>query len=319
MKIVITARNYSEFDPRPMEVLKQTGAEIVDYSGLNLGVGISDEQMQQLVGDADIAIVGVEPYSRATIEACPNLKLISRSGIGYNNVDVDACRERGVTLCRTVGAVEGCVAEHVMAYILHFARSIAWQNECMHQGQWVRKPTPGTKGKTLGLVGFGGIGKEIALRARPFGMELLYFCRHPNAAWEREYGVVYAPLEELLGRSDYVSLNVPMTEDTAGMFDYGKFRKMKEGGIFINIARGGVMVEKDLKRALEEGHLAGAGIDVYNKEPCTDSLLMSCPTAVLTPHTGGFTGETVLGMQTAAAQNVADFLQGRLKERNKVV
>ncbi len=319
MKIVITARNFSDYDQSALEILKKTGAEIVDYSDLTLGINVEEERIWELAKDADIVVAGVEPYSRDTIRRCPKLKLISRSGIGYNNVDVDACREYGVTLCRTVGAVEGTVAEHVIAYILYFARRIDLQNEYMHRGEWKRNLVPGAKGMTLGLVGFGGIGQEIARRAIALDMKVMYYCRHPRPEWEPEFNVSYAPLDSLLASSDYVSINVPLTPETNGMFNYETICKMKKSAILMNIARGNIVLEADLKRALDEGVIAGAAIDVFDKEPCTDSPLISCKNALLTPHTAVYTEETFSRMRESAAENVVDFIHHRLKEQNKVV
>lgn len=200
---------------------------------------------------------GWEPYTEAVLSACPKLKLISRRGIGYDSVDVEACHRHSVTLCRTAGVVEGSVAELVMAYILYFARRIDLQKQYMQEGQWKRLMMPGVKSRTLGLVGFGGIGKEIARRAAAFDMEILYYCHHPKKEWEETYHARYADLDELLAASDYVSVNVPLTESTRGLCGKEFFRKMKQGSVFINIARGEVADPEALKEALDSGHLSG--------------------------------------------------------------
>lgn len=267
MKVVITGRNFTTCDKDSIQMLIDAGHEVIDYSTADMGSGTDEEIVYEAVKDADIAILGLEPYSESVIKRCPNLKMISRRGIGYDSVDTKACKERGIVLARTVGMVEGAVAEHVMAYILHFARRVAMQNETMYQGQWNRVMAPGAKGRTLGLVGFGGIGKEIAKRAVPFGMKVLYNCRHPKNEWEEEYNVKYMDLEEMLSVCDYVSVNVPLSKSTRKMFGAEMFRKMKKGSIFINIARGQVMDAEALKEALDSGHLAGAGVDVFDAEP----------------------------------------------------
>jgi len=312
MKIAITARNFSTGDDSAVRLLQAAGHTIIDLSEADMGAGTPESAVWEAVQDAEIAIAGLEPYSRAVLEHCPSLRLISRRGIGYDSVDLDACKDHQVAVCRTVGAVEGSVAEHVLAYILYFARRVDLQNIPMHEGKWQRIMTPGAKTRRLGLVGFGGIGKEIALRARPFGMELYYTCRHPNAAWEQEYGVKYLPMDELLATCDYVSANVPLTEATRNMFDAAAFAKMKPGSIFINIARGPVADVHALRAALDSGHLAGAAIDVYDREPCTDSPLIGHPNALLTPHSASYTSENFTTMNVMAAQNVLDFLEGAL-------
>lgn len=319
MKIVITARDFSQTDKTGLQLLQDTGHEIIDYSIHDMGSGTSENELYEVVKDADIAIAGLEPYSASLIKKCPNLKMISRRGIGYDSVDLEACKESGIVLSRTAGLVEGAVAEHVLSYILYFARRIDLQNSSMQQGQWQRMLTPGAKNRTLGLIGFGGIGKEIAKRAVPFGMKVLYHCRHPRPEWEKEYQVQYADLDPLLSQSNYVSLNVPLSDHTRGMFDNDKFSKMKPGSIFINIARSQVMDVMALKNALLTGHLGGAAVDVFEAEPCTDSPLIGCPNTILTPHTAPYTSENFIEMNNAAAQNVIDYLNGSLNPENRVI
>ena len=312
-RVAILARNYSDEGSR--ELLRQAGFEIVDGQDTELGVGAGGEMLLPCLQDADAVIAGLESYSADLLAKCPRLKLISRRGIGYDSVDVAACRQRGIAVVRTVGQVEGAVAEHLMALLLHFARSIERENREMHQGIWNRRMSLGAKNRTLGLVGFGGIGKELARRARAFDMRVLYTCRHPQAAWAAEYGVRYVPLEELLRESDFVSVCVPLTPETEGMFDRASFERMKPGSIFLNAARSPIMDVSALKEAVESGHLAGAAVDVFPHEPCTDSPLIGVENIVLTPHTAPFTTENFLQMNRAAARNVIDHFRGDLPPR----
>lgn len=318
MKIVITGRDFSACG-QGIELLKKAGHQVTDYSEKAFGMGTDEQEIIRAVDDADAVIVGLEPYSEAVLEKCGNLKMISRRGIGYDNIDIEACRKRGIAVTRTAGVVEGAVAEQVMAYILYFSRRIDRQDQDMQNHIWRRVMMMGAKNHVLGLVGFGGIGKEIAKRAVPFGMKVIYFCRHPKPEWEKEYGVQYMALEELLSVSDFISVNVPLTEDTKGMFDKVCFSQMKFGSYFINIARAGVVREGDLRDALVNGHLAGAAIDVYEKEPCTDSVLFNLDQVVLTPHTSTYTEETFAQMNEMAAENVLDFAEQRIREECRLV
>lgn len=319
MKIVITARDYAACSDAQVQRLRAAGHTVRDYSSLGLSAGAPLADMIRLVADADAVIAGLEPIGAALLDACPSLRLVSRRGIGYDSVDIAACRARGVTVARTLGAVEGAVAELVMAYILHFARRLDLQSAAMHAGLWQRMRMPGAKNSRLGLVGFGGIGKEIARRATAFGMQVAYYCRHPDPAWDAAYGVQYLPLDRLLAQSDYVSVNVPLTDATKGMCDASFFARMQPGSVFINIARGPVMDAGALRAALDSGRLRGAGVDVYDREPCTDSPLVGCPSAILTPHTATYTAETFEEMNRIAAQNLLDWSRGRLPAANRVV
>lgn len=313
MKIAVTARNYS--DRASLDILRAAGFEILDAPAGELGIGAGGVALERYVRDADAVIAGLESYTAELLDACPRLKLISRRGIGYDSIDLDACRARGVAVVRTVGRVEGAVAEHLMALLLHFARSIERENREMHEGVWNRRMSLGAKNRTLGLVGFGGIGRELARRAKSFDMRILYTCRHPEPAWAEMYGVQYAPLDELLGESDFVAACVPLTAETAGMFDAGRFAQMKTGSYFLNAARSPIMDVLALKAAVESGRLAGAAVDVFPHEPCTDSPLRGVPNIVLTPHTAPFTTENFLEMNRAAAQNAVDHFSGILDAR----
>lgn len=165
MKVVITARNFTLPELDGSYILKNSNYEIIDYSNGNYGSGTDEDTVSELIGDADIAITGLEPIGTEVLKKCTNLKLISRRGIGYDSIDLEACRKYNVAITRTTGTVESSVAEHCMAYILHFARQISLQNNLMHNSQWKRIMMPGAENKVLGLVGFGGIGREIAKRA----------------------------------------------------------------------------------------------------------------------------------------------------------
>ena len=311
MKVVVTARNFSTDDKAALKMLQNAGFEVEDHSTEDIGSGTDEKYVRSLVLDADAVICGPEKISNKAIEESKNLKIVSRRGVGYDSIDVDFCKKNGVAVARALGTVEGSVAESVMAYILYFARRIDLQSESMSKGEWKRIMTPGAKNHTLGLIGFGGIGKEIAKRAVPFGMNVLYYCRHPKD----EFGAHYAELDELLGKSDYVSINVPLTESTVNMIDEKIFSKMKDGAILINTARSKIVDTNALVDALKSGKLSGAAVDVFDNEPCTDSPLIGLPNVVLTPHTAPFTKENFREMNNRAAKSVIEFFKGTLDSR----
>lgn len=293
-------------------ILKKCGFEISDYSNENFDKGANS--ISKLIGDSDAAIVGLEPITSEVLEKCPNLKIISRRGIGVDSIDLDACKCYNVTVTRTAGTVEKSVAEHCIAYILHFARQIPMQNDIMHNSKWERVLMPGAKNKILGLVGFGAIGREVAKVANSLGMQVIYNCRHPQTKWETEYGVKYCDFSELLKNSDYISVHTPLTEVTKGMFGKEQFEKMKKSAVFINTAREDITDYFALAKALEAGKIRGACIDVFRNEPCTDSPLIKCKNAILTPHTASYTAETFKAMNECAAQNVVDFFSNQLND-----
>lgn len=306
-----------------MKVLKEFGLEIEDHSEELFGSGSTEEEVIGASHDADIVIAGLETYGRRVLENCPKLKLISRRGIGYDNIDVDYCRTHGIRLTRALGAVEDSVAEAVMSYIMYFARRVDLQSAYMHKGEWHRLFMPGAKTRTLGLVGYGGVGKAIARKAAAFDMPVVYYVRHPSDEAVKgkpdEYGAVYRSLDELLAVSDYVSLNVPLSSETEYMADAGFIAKMKEGSVLINIARGKVADEEAIRDAIESGHLSGAAVDVFDKEPCTDSKLVGCEKALLTPHTAPFTEENFAVSNLLAAENIINAINGTIDEKYVLV
>lgn len=314
VKIVITARNFTSPELDGSYILKNSNYEIIDYSNENCGSGTGADTVSKLIGDADAAIIGLEHIEEEVLQKCTNLKMISRRGIGYDSIDLEACKKYKVAVARTIGMVEAAVAEHCMAYILHFARQITLQNEFMHNSQWNRIMMPGVQNKVLGLVGFGGIGREIAKRAVSFGMQVIYYCRQPKEEWDLQYGVQYCEFDKLLECSDYISVNVPLTDETRGMFGEKQFRQMKKNAVFINTAREPIADYSTLAKVLETEQIRGAGIDVFKDEPCTDSPLVNCKNVILTPHTASYTCETFKLMNERASQNVVDYFNHKLND-----
>lgn len=253
------------------------------------------------------------------MDACSHLQVISRRGIGYDNIDVSACQKRNIAVLRTTGLVEAAVAEHALAFLLYFARNINQENKEMHQGLWHRQRSMGAKNRRLGLIGFGGIGKEIAKRAYPFGMDIVYYCRHPHKEWDNMYHVQYADLDTLLSSSDYISINVPLTNQTKGMIGKEELAKMKPESVLINIARASIVDTQALKAALMSHQIRGAAIDVFDHEPCTDSPFIDCDNAILTPHVAPFTTENFQAMNQQSAQNIVDWQQNKLNRKYQVV
>ena len=323
MKLVITSRDFSNPSPDVMELLRAHNFEITDYSNDNFSSGTTEDQMIAAIGDAECLISGMEPSTKKMLEARPRLKYISRRGIGFDNVDLDACKTRGVSVTRALGTIEGSVGEGVMAYILYFARRVDLQSKYMHQGEWRRLFMPGAKTRVLGLVGYGGVGKAIAKRAAAFDMNLVYYHRYPSEA-ERagkadQYGAHYLPLDALLAASDYVSINVPLTAETRGFVNDAFLAKMKDGAILINVARGPVADERAIRRALECGKLSGAAVDVFAREPCTDSALIGVKNVLLTPHTTPYTEENFSASNRLAAENLIRTISGTVDPKYVLV
>jgi D-3-phosphoglycerate dehydrogenase / 2-oxoglutarate reductase len=253
--------------------------------------------------------------TREVIEAGKNLKIIGRAGVGVDNVDVDAATERGIIVCNAPTSNIISAAEQTLALMLAVARKTPQANTSMHQGKWERSKFTGAElyEKTLAVVGLGRIGSLVAERARGFGMKLIGFDPYTSEERAAKMGVtLYDTVDEMLPLADFITVHLPKTKDTIGMFGAEQFAKMKDGVRVVNTARGGIYQIPALADAIRSGKVAGAGIDVFEVEPCTDSPLIEFDNVVLTPHLGASTAEA----QDRAGEQIAEFvvlgLEGRM-------
>jgi glyoxylate reductase len=264
----------------------------------------SEDDVITLLAEADAAVVLLsDPITRRVLEANPNLRIVSNFAVGYNNIDVDAARELGVTVTNTPGVLTEATADLTMALILAVTRRIVeGDEEVRTQGRCEWEPLKllgaSLQGKRLGIIGMGRIGTAVATRARAFGLEVLGVRRGES-------------LEEVLAMSDIVSLHAPLSRETHHMIDANALAKMKPGAYLINTSRGALVDENALCDALESGHLRGAGLDVYEFEPRVNPRLLAMKNAVILPHIGSATEEARNAMARIAATNVLLFLRGQ--------
>ncbi|MCR5207369.1 MAG: hypothetical protein K6C14_02700 [Eubacterium sp.] len=308
MKVVISARNFFFDGCNAAELLRANGFEVLDITDKNIS---SETDYFNEIRDADAVINAFEPMSRQLLEKCGRLKLVSVRGVGYDYIDSAACRDLNIALARTVGAVGNAVSEQVMAYILYFARQIHALNGDMQQGRWNRIMTEGTDKKRLGIIGFGEIGQALAKKAEAFGMSVMYYCKTPKPA----LSYAFTPLDELLKQSDYVVLALPLTEETRGLIDENALKEMKSTAVLINVARSGTVDAEALKNAVESGIIKGAAVDVFEKEPCTDSVLRGVDNILLTPHTAPFTKNNFIEMNNLAAENIINYFNSTIDKK----
>ena len=269
-----------------------------------------------LAEHAEFLLSGFATVNQAMLQHAKKLRMIQKWGIGYDMIDVAAARRMGVGLAIATGSNAGPVAELAVALMLAVYRRIPYVNRAMRQGLW---PTPELRetcfqitGKTVGLVGFGSIGRMLARRLRGFDAELIYFDqRRADAETERALNASYAPLQELLARSDIVSLHAPLNAETARMINAETIANMKDGAILINTARGGLVDEKALFDALVSGKLRGAGLDAFDPEPpAIDNPLLSLAQVVVTPHAGGGVFDNVENVARHTLGNIMRVLRG---------
>ena len=246
--------------------------------------------MKAKIAGADCVVFWDVGMPKELLDAAPGLRLIHKWGVGLENLDLDAARARGISVARTTGGNSVPVAEFAVGLMIAAGRRIVTAHNSMQRGEWAKnqiwRQSIMLSGKTVGIVGLGAIGKQVAQRVRGFGCTVLYHNRTKlDAAAEAAMGVAYAALPELLAAADFLCLTCPLTPETRGMIAGPQLAAMKPGSILVNVARGGIVVEADLVGALQSGHLAAAAVDVFDPEPpAPDNPLLHMDNVIVTPH-----------------------------------
>jgi D-3-phosphoglycerate dehydrogenase len=279
-------------------------------AGLTVDVrdDITPEELMQVLPAYDGMIVRSRTKVRKPlIDACPNLKVIVRGGAGLDTIDHEYARSRGIVVMNTPSANSASVAELAIGYMFMLARSLYKATSTLKNESWEKKSFVGTElgGKTLGIIGYGNIGRRTATLARGLGMRVLVYVRHPEAISPE--GVEVATLDELLAQSDFISLHLPKNEDSANMIGREQFARMKDGVYIINCARGGIIDEDALYEALTSGKVAGAALDVFSEEPPTDWRLLKLDNVIGSPHIGAQTREAQARVGAEVAQKLIEF------------
>jgi len=291
-----------------LDLLSKQGYE-VDYKP-----DISPNELLKIIGQYDALMVRSRTkVTKEVIEAGKNLKVIARAGVGVDNIDVAAATERRIPVVNAPASLTTSVAELTLGHMLSLARQIPRANAGMKAGKWEKKAFMGTelKGKTLGLVGIGRIGAEVCRLCQAFGMDVIAYDPYLTAEAISKMGAEKVDLDDVLKRADYVSIHVPKTPETEGMIGIEALRLMKPTAYLVNCSRGGLVDEDALVRALKEGMIAGAALDVFKDEPPTGSPLLELENVVLTPHIGGSTEEGQSRASPDAAEGVIAVLSGK--------
>lgn len=302
--------------PLPSSVIK-TLAERCEVQFYREDTLMPPDQLAQVCREQEIEglMVAGPRVTAELLEAAPHLRAAAQMGVGYDNIDVAACTARGVIVTNAAGCLEETTADLAFALLLAAARRVVEADRFVREGRWTQWQWELLWGadvhhKTLGLYGFGNIGQAVARRAAGFSMRILYHARR-RVPESRELGAQYVDRETLIRESDFLSLHVPLTAETGGMISAREFGWMKPTAFLINTARGRVVDEAALVKALEQGRLAGAGLDVFEQEPKVHPELIKLPNVVLMPHVGSGTAETRTRMAATAAENLLAALGGK--------
>jgi D-3-phosphoglycerate dehydrogenase len=289
--------------------IADAGVEMMRQAGIEVDVktGLAPEELERAIGDYDVIIVrSATQVRKPLIEAAKNLKLIVRAGVGLDNVDVAYAKSKGIEVANTPAASSNAVAELTVGYLFALARRIPQTTASMRTGKWEKKRFKGSEiaGRTLGLVGYGRIGWLVAKKALALGMDIVAY--DPYVADPRGLEMEFASLEELFQRADYISLHLPLTDETRNLIDTPQFEMMKDGVRIVNCARGGTINEDALYEAIRSGKVAGAALDVYLEEPARDNKLFELDEVIGSPHIGAATVEAQHRVSVEVAERVIE-------------
>lgn len=308
-RVLVTPTSYGKSDPKLRHDLEsQVGEVVYNKSGKPLKAA----ELLATIAGVDGYIAGLDEINREVIRAAKRLKVIARYGVGVDNVDRQAAREAGIVVTNTPGANSKAVAELTVGLILSLARSIPQASQETKAGGWPRLNGLSLEGKTVGLYGLGAVGKQVARRLSGFDCLTLAYDVAPDTAFAESNHVRLVGRDELIRASDFLSLHCPLLPDTAGMVNEEFLRRMKPGSFLINTARGELVDDAALREAVESGHLRGAAMDVYSKEPPgRDHPLMGLPQIVATPHIGSHSDGATNAMGRMALDDCLAVLQGK--------
>jgi glyoxylate reductase len=263
-----------------------------------------------------IATSLLNPIDQDVINSCPNVKIMANYAVGYNNIDIEAAVRRSLIVTNTPDVLSDTTAETAWALLFAVARRVVEADKYVRQGQWKKFSSNLFLGKdiynkTLGIIGAGSIGRRFAEKARGYHMQVLYYNRHRDLEFEKQYNATYVAFDQLLSESDFVSVHVPLNDETRHLIGEEELSLMKEDAILINTARGPVVDEEALIKCLKEKRIYGAGLDVFEEEPHVPEALMALDNVVLLPHIGSSTTETRDRMAELVAHNLISVLEGR--------
>ncbi|MBN66046.1 MAG: phosphoglycerate dehydrogenase [Rickettsiales bacterium] len=294
-----------KLSPRAKEIFEQNGVQA------DVKVGMSEDELLACIGEYDgLAIRSATKVTPKVLEAAQNLKVVGRAGIGVDNVDIKAATANGVVVMNTPFGNSVTTAEHSIAMMMSMARKVPQANASTHEGKWEKSKFMGTElsGKTLGLIGCGNIGGIVADRAQGLKMKVVAYDPFLSVEHAKSINVEKVELDELLKRADVISLHTPLNDATRNILNKDSLAKTRKGVMIVNCARGGLIVEADLKEALESGHVASAALDVFEQEPATENPLFGMENVICTPHLGASTAEAQENVAIQVAEQMADYL-----------
>ncbi len=305
-KILVTSTSFNKVDPLPRERLLQYGCEIVDNP---FNRPLKEKDLIPLLEDVDGVIAGLDEYSRKAICSSRRLKVISRYGVGLDNINLEAARDRGISVVNTPEVNTQAVADLTFGLMLAVCRKITQAHVSTQKGSWGRLIGRGVYKKSIGIIGLGRIGKAVAERARGFSMEILAHDVKKDEVFSKPLGIRFLPLDELLVKADFITLHCDLNPGSKGIIGSPELVLMKKTAYLVNTARGGLIDENALFEALRDKKIAGAALDAFENEPPVGSPLLTLDNILTTPHIGSYTHEALLEMGLIAVDNLIKNLE----------
>ncbi|MGE4511074.1 MAG: phosphoglycerate dehydrogenase [Sulfurimonadaceae bacterium] len=306
LTVGITTVAFSK-DEKLLHAIKSLGFKEVLTN--RAGERFSKEELVAFLSQCDVAIVGLDKINTEVLSEVPNLKAISKYGVGLDNIDFMACQKYGVEVLHTQGVNKRSVSELTLGYMLSLFRNIYVTSNLLKQGIWKKSGGTQLSEKTVGIIGVGNIGKDLISLLKPFGCRILVNDIIDQDAYYKEHGLISASKEEIYKNADVITIHTPLDESTKNMISKEELSMMKSSVFLINSARSGIINETDLKWALQSGVIAGAALDVYTTEPPQDSELIGLANLITTPHIGGNAQEAIEAMGMAAIENILEWIK----------
>jgi len=307
-KIVSTSPSFGFYVQEPVDYLKAHGCEV---ELIPQGKKLSDAELIECASKVDAMIVAFENISDRVIQAAPNLKVVAKHGAGVDNIDMAAATKRGIVVTSAPGANSDAVADLTFGLFLAIARQIPFADSSVKAGEWPRIIGSGVNKKTVGIVGTGQIGKKVARRAAGFDMTVLVYDVFKDTDFSEKTGATYLPLDEVLSKSDFISIHVPLTDDTRNLISTRELGLMKKSAYLVNVARGGIVDEDALLEVLNQKQICGAASDVFLQEPAKGNPLLEVENLIASPHMGMYTREALIDTGMICVRNIVDTLEGR--------
>jgi D-3-phosphoglycerate dehydrogenase len=288
------------------DILREHGFEMIPNPA---GAGLDRSSLLDVIREADAAIVGIQPIDDEVLAAGTRLRFVLKAGVGVDNLDLDSAARRGIATGSMPGVNADAVADYAVGMMLAVGRRLLEADRCVREGRWERFPGVDLYGRTLGIIGFGNVGRRVAQRVSGFDMKVLAYDPQFDASAAQQRRAQEAELDDLLGTADFVTLHLPLLQETRNLLDRDRLALMKSSAVLINTSRGGLVDEAALYDALASGRLRGAGLDVFAEEPLKNLRLAELPNVLLSPHNASYGEESLRRVAVEAAERVVAFFE----------